>query len=107
MKGKNAGNVANVLQNVLLQNYHLSSKEHNGNTKKTEKCPLTPSTWGRVIEKVEIKRERESPRPTLTEDWGDRPATNYLPEPEAGTKTPMSSCIQLKAGILRFLPTEL
>ena len=35
-----------------------------------------------MIEKVEIKREPESPRPTLTEDWDDRPATNYLPEPE-------------------------
>ena len=36
----------------------------------------------RVIEKVKIKRESESPRPTPTEDWGDRPASNYLPEPE-------------------------
>ena len=36
----------------------------------------------RVIEKVEIKREPESPRPTPTEDWDDRPASNYLPEAE-------------------------
>ena len=36
----------------------------------------------RVIEKVEIKREPESPRPTPTEDWDDRPTTNYLSEQE-------------------------
>ena len=36
----------------------------------------------RVIEKVEIKREPESPRPTPTEDWDDRPTTNYLSESE-------------------------
>ena len=34
----------------------------------------------RVIEKVEIKREPESPRPTPTEDWDDRSTTNYLSE---------------------------
>ena len=38
---------------------------------------------GRVVERVEVKREPESPRPTPTEeDWGDRPAYNYLPEAE-------------------------
>ena len=38
---------------------------------------------GRVVERVEVKREPESPRPTPTEeDWGDRPANNYLPEAE-------------------------
>ena len=36
----------------------------------------------RVIEKVKIKREPESPRPTPIEDWDDRPASNYLPEAE-------------------------
>ena len=36
----------------------------------------------RVIEKVKIKSEPESPRPTPTEDWDDRPATNYVSEPE-------------------------
>ena len=37
----------------------------------------------RVVERVEVKREPESPRPTPTEEeWGDRPANNYLPEAE-------------------------
>ena len=35
-----------------------------------------------MIEKVEIKREPESPRPTPIEDCDDRSASNYLSEPE-------------------------
>ena len=35
---------------------------------------------GRVVERVEVKRE--SPSSTPTEDWDDRPANNYLPEAE-------------------------
>ena len=35
---------------------------------------------GRVVERVEVKRE--SPSSTPIEDWDDRPANNYLPEAE-------------------------
>ena len=37
---------------------------------------------GRVVERVEIKREPESPSSSQTEDWDDRPANNYMSEPE-------------------------
>ena len=37
---------------------------------------------GRVVERVEIKREPKSPRSTPTEDWDDRPSNHYLSEPE-------------------------
>ena len=36
---------------------------------------------GRVVERVEVKRESPSSTP-IEEDWGDRPANNYLPEAE-------------------------
>ena len=36
----------------------------------------------RVVKRMEVKREPESPRPTPTKDWDDRPANNYLPEAE-------------------------
>ena len=36
---------------------------------------------GRVVERVEVKRESPSSSQT-EEDWGDRPANNYLPEAE-------------------------
>ena len=36
---------------------------------------------GRVVERVEVKREYPSSTP-IEEDWGDRPANNYLPGPE-------------------------
>ena len=42
----------------------------------------------RVIEKVKIKRESESPRPTPIEDWDDRPASNYLSEAENWDEEP-------------------
>ena len=35
---------------------------------------------GKVVERVEVKRE--SPSSTPIEDWDDRPANNYLPEAE-------------------------
>ena len=38
------------------------------------------SHGGRVVERVEVKRE--SPSSTPIEDWDDRPANNYLPEAE-------------------------
>ena len=38
---------------------------------------------GRVVERVEVKREPESPSSSQTEeDWGDRPLNSYLPGPE-------------------------
>ena len=38
---------------------------------------------GRVVERVEVKREPESPSSSQTEeDWDDRAANNYLPEAE-------------------------
>ena len=37
---------------------------------------------GRVVERVEVKREPESPSSTPIEDWDDRPGNNYLPEAE-------------------------
>ena len=36
---------------------------------------------GRVVERVEVKRESPSSSQT-EEDWGDRPLNNYLPGPE-------------------------
>ena len=36
---------------------------------------------GRVVERVEVKRESPSSTP-IEEDWGDRSANNYLPGPE-------------------------
>ena len=37
----------------------------------------------RVVERVEVKREPESPSSSQTEeDWGDRPLNSYLPGPE-------------------------
>ena len=38
---------------------------------------------GRVVERVEVKREPESPSSSQTEeDWDDRSANNYMSEPE-------------------------
>ena len=56
---------------------------------------------GRVVERVEVKRESPSSTP-IEEDWGDRPANNYLPEAENWDKEANESSYT----ILRFLPTE-
>ena len=60
---------------------------------------------GRVVERVEVKRESPSSSQT-EEDWGDRPANNYLPEAENWDKIANDPSYTLKAGILRFPPTE-
>ena len=60
---------------------------------------------GRVVERTEVKRESPSSTP-IEEDWGDRPLTITCQKQKTGIRKLTSPPIQLKAGILRFLPTE-